>query len=168
MHKDVKPANILVDSQQGKVKLGDFGEASFLSSRRSVRSTMAGTRDYMPPEMDGISKQAWQRDYNYTSTPYSFPVDIYCLGASGYHLRFGRPPKKIDWERLKVSDGFKDFFLVCLNQNPDQRASARVLLAHPFIQAAKDSDMAGLCTKLEKIRKTTNSAVVPGYANISG
>ena len=53
IHRDVKPANILVrvhDETLEKVLLADFGEAKQLTRTMTVR-TMAGTPIYMAPEM---------------------------------------------------------------------------------------------------------------------
>lgn len=71
IHRDVKMENIFVD-KNGNFKLGDFG-VSRVSSGKTTHGTVAGTEDYMAPEM--LKKE------NYSSN-----VDIYSLGITLYKL----------------------------------------------------------------------------------
>ena len=47
IHRDVKPSNILVNSQ-GEIKICDFGVSGQLID--SMANTFVGTRSYMSPE----------------------------------------------------------------------------------------------------------------------
>jgi eukaryotic-like serine/threonine-protein kinase len=78
VHRDVKPANLLVESD-GTVRLVDFGIARIFAAAATTAHRVVGTALYMAPE------QALGR----TVTP---ATDVYGLGAVGYHCLAGEPP----------------------------------------------------------------------------
>jgi eukaryotic-like serine/threonine-protein kinase len=80
VHRDVKPANIMVNSA-GEVRLIDFALAQRISKGSMFRrkNKPAGTRSYMSPEQ--IRGEALDGR-----------ADIYSFGASLYEAVTGRPP----------------------------------------------------------------------------
>ena len=86
LHRDIKPGNILL-TQEGKVKITDFGIARLLESGDSTQLTATGigigTPDYMSPE------QCMGLEANPQS-------DVYALGVVLYELITGNKPFTAD------------------------------------------------------------------------
>ncbi|MDJ1182965.1 trifunctional serine/threonine-protein kinase/ATP-binding protein/sensor histidine kinase [Roseofilum casamattae] len=84
IHKDIKPANILIVPQTQKVKLIDFSIATVLSKETQVVQTpniLEGTLAYLSPEQTG----RMNRGIDYRS-------DFYALGVTFYELLTGALP----------------------------------------------------------------------------
>jgi serine/threonine protein kinase len=79
LHRDVKPANILM-SRFGEPALADFGLAILAESRDSSITLDVLTPAYAPPEM-------------FRYAPPSPAADVYALCATLYALMRGRPPR---------------------------------------------------------------------------
>ena len=82
VHRDVKPANVLV-SEDGRIKLADFGLAKFRDRARDLTQTagVVGTVAYMSPE------QASGGEVGPAS-------DVFSLGVLAYELLTGERPFK--------------------------------------------------------------------------
>lgn len=83
IHRDVKPANILVDWNSDVVKLGDFGLARMGEHTQTRSGVTLGSPDYMAPEQlaGGAVGPA---------------ADLYGLGATLFELLAGRRPHQAD------------------------------------------------------------------------
>jgi serine/threonine protein kinase len=84
IHKDIKPANILVNSATGVIRLTGFGIASRLPRERQSPEppeVIAGTLAYMAPEQTG----RMNRSIDSRS-------DLYSLGVTCYELLTGALP----------------------------------------------------------------------------
>ncbi|MBP0030565.1 MAG: serine/threonine protein kinase, partial [Roseofilum sp. Guam] len=84
IHKDIKPANLLIDKQSQQVKLIDFSIASLLPREaQEIKNfnVLEGTLAYISPEQTG----RMNRGIDYRS-------DFYCLGVTLYQLLTGTLP----------------------------------------------------------------------------
>jgi tRNA A-37 threonylcarbamoyl transferase component Bud32 len=78
VHRDVKPANVLLENRVERVKLTDFGLAGAAAAGLITRGIIAGTPLYMSPE------QAHGEVTDYRS-------DLFSLGSVLYTMCAGRP-----------------------------------------------------------------------------
>ena len=79
IYRDMKPANVML-RPDGQVALIDFGTAREYKEHSQGDTTWLGTRGYAAPEQFGGRGQTDAR------------TDIYCLGATMYHLLTGYSP----------------------------------------------------------------------------
>lgn len=77
VHRDLKPGNIFSD--EGLVKIGDYGLSKFISaSRRSGQTESVGTVHYMAPEV--------------ANGRYGKEIDVYALGIMLFEMLTGQVP----------------------------------------------------------------------------
>ncbi|MBD1885936.1 ATP-binding sensor histidine kinase [Microcoleus vaginatus] len=84
IHKDIKPSNIIINSQTGIIKLTDFGIASRLSKETpqiNNLNSIVGTFAYMSPEQTGRMNRTL--DYR---------TDFYSVGITLYEMLTGQLP----------------------------------------------------------------------------
>jgi PAS domain S-box-containing protein len=99
IHKDIKPLNVLVSADGGKVWLTGFGIASRLPRERQAPlppETIAGTLAYMAPEQTG----RMNRSIDTRS-------DLYALGVTLYQMLTGSLPfvaaDPMDWVHCHIA-----------------------------------------------------------------
>jgi len=117
IYRDMKPANVML-KPDGNVTLIDFGTAREFKDRAMVEDTTClGTRGYAAPEQFGGRGQTDPR------------TDIYCLGATLYHLITGHspaePPYEIKplsyWDPRFAGSGLEQIVNKCCQQDPAAR-----------------------------------------------
>lgn len=116
IYRDMKPANVML-KPDGNVMLIDFGTAREYKAQSVEDTTCLGTRGYAAPEQFGGRGQTDGR------------TDIYCLGATMYHLLTGRspcePPYEIKplgyWNPAFAGSGLEKLVIKCTRQNPAER-----------------------------------------------
>ncbi len=79
IYRDLKPANLMIDGNSGRVMLIDFGIARWVNKLEEKGVTAVGTMGYAPPEL--FSGKVEPRS------------DIYSLGATMFHLLTGSDPQ---------------------------------------------------------------------------
>ncbi|XP_021561723.1 serine/threonine-protein kinase Nek3 isoform X2 [Carlito syrichta] len=130
LHRDIKSKNIFL-TQNGNVKLGDFGSARLLSNPMAFACTYVGTPYYVPPEI-------WE------NLPYNNKSDIWSLGCILYELcTLKHPFQANSWKNLilKICQGsisplpshysYELQYLIkqMFKRNPSHRPSATTLLS---------------------------------------
>ncbi|XVE91741.1 hypothetical protein REPUB_Repub01dG0037200 [Reevesia pubescens] len=152
VHRDIKGGNILL-TEQGEVKLGDFGVAAQLTRTMSKRNTFIGTPHWMAPEVIQESR-------------YDGKVDVWALGVSAIEMAEGLPPRSAVHpmrvlfmisiepapmleDKEKWSLVFHDFVAKSLTKDPRLRPTASEMLKHKFIEKCKF----GASVMLPKIEK---------------
>lgn len=115
IYRDMKPANIML-KPDGNICLIDFGTAREFKEKNLADTTCLGTVGYAAPEQFGGMGQTDAR------------TDIYCLGATLYHLVTGRNPCDPPYEILPIrqvnpalSSGLERIIQKCTQRNPDDR-----------------------------------------------
>lgn len=79
VYRDLKPSNVMIDGNTGRIMLIDFGIARAINQNQEKGVTAVGTMGYAPPEL--FSGQVEPRS------------DIYSLGSTMFHLLTGADPQ---------------------------------------------------------------------------
>lgn len=115
IYRDMKPANIML-KPDGNVMLIDFGTAREYKEKNLADTTCLGTVGYAAPEQFGGMGQTDAR------------TDIYCLGATLYHLVTGMNPCEPPYEIKPIRDinpalssGLERIIQKCTQRDPNDR-----------------------------------------------
>ena len=123
IHRDIKPENILIDSN-GNCKLGDFGLAIY-ENDIDIKDNCCGTLEYLAPETLNNSHQGKS-------------VDIWALGVLLFEMLTGRPPFKIDKDKLDLYKNSNNSKLWKINWTDDFPRLARDLVSRILVPNPKD------------------------------
>jgi len=138
LHRDIKCGNVLL-TEEGHVKLADFGVSSELTNTINKRKTVVGSPFWMAPEVIRESH-------------YDGKADVWSLGITVIEMAEGRPPHA-NLNPLRAifvipskpsptladpdnwSPEMIDFIRCCLHKDPAQRYDSALLSQHPFVKA---------------------------------
>ena len=119
IYRDLKPANLMIDGNTGRVMLIDFGIARWVTQQEKG-VTAVGTMGYAPPELFSGRVQ-----------PAS---DVYSLGATMFHLLTGADPQDnplliFDFAKNprprqiapQISSEMEQILMRCVEYKPEER-----------------------------------------------
>ncbi|KAI9348493.1 kinase-like domain-containing protein, partial [Obelidium mucronatum] len=145
IHRDIKAGNLLL-TEQGELKLADFGVSAKLKSPQGTARTFIGTPYWMAPEVISCDPESASSQ----SAHYDCKADIWSIGITAIEIADKNPPlsdihpmralhlipssnlglaKPKNWTKV-----FVDFIASCLVKDPVKRPSAKEILQHPFMQ----------------------------------
>ncbi|CAM4560760.1 mitogen-activated protein kinase kinase kinase 1 isoform X2 [Caretta caretta] len=146
IHRDVKGANLLIDSTGHRLRIADFGAAARLASKGTgageFQGQLLGTIAFMAPEV--LRGQQYGRS-----------CDVWSVGCAIIEMACAKPP----WNAEKhsnhlalifkiasattapsipshLSPGLRDVTLRCLELQPQDRPPSRELLKHPVFRTS--------------------------------
>lgn len=141
IHRDVKGANILL-TEDGDVKLADFGVSAQITATISKRKSFIGTPYWMAPEVAAVERKGG----------YNHQCDIWAIGITAIELAELQPPmfdlhpmralflmSKSGFkpptlkDKARWSAEFHNFVKMALTKNPKKRPNAERLLLHRFV-----------------------------------
>lgn len=141
MHRDIKGANILL-TDDGNVKLADFGVSAQISNSMSKRKSFIGTPYWMAPEVAAVERKGG----------YNQQCDVWAVGITAIEFAELQPPmfdlhpmralflmSKSNFQPPKLKDKqkwsaeFHNFIKIALTKNPRKRPQPDKILQHAFL-----------------------------------
>lgn len=156
IYRDMKPANVML-KPDGNLKVIDFGIAREYKSSNLQDTICLGTRGYAAPEQFGGQGQTDAR------------TDIYCLGATLYHLVTGHNPAEPPYEiypirhwNSQLSGGLENIIEKCTQLNPNDRyqSCAELLYALEHYEEEDDAFKQVQKKKLNIFRLTSLMTII--------
>ncbi|MDZ8225742.1 AAA family ATPase [Nostoc sp. ChiVER01] len=140
IHKDIKPANILINPQTKKIKIIDFSIASLLPKEtQEIKSpnVLEGTLAYISPEQTG----RMNRGIDYRSDYYSLGVTFYEIltGKLPFncddpmelvHCHLARMPSQLEVRSKEIPKVLWDIVMKLMAKNAEDRYQSALGLKH--------------------------------------
>lgn len=152
IYRDMKPSNVMLKSD-GSVILIDFGIAREYKERNVADTICLGTQGYAAPEQFGNMGQTDAR------------TDIYCLGATMYHLVTGHNPSEPPYEMYPItywnpelSTGLEQIILKCTCKNPNDRYQSARELKYA-LQHYRDMDITAVRQNCKRLALFLGTAI---------
>ncbi|XP_064213013.1 neither inactivation nor afterpotential protein C isoform X2 [Tribolium castaneum] len=147
IHRDIRGSNILL-TNNGDVKLGDFGFSCFLNDVLGGTNDCVGSPCWMAPEVVTCKR---------TKRNYGNRVDVWSLGITAIELGDGTapyqsmPPSRILFQivtnppptlyrKFNWSENYIDFINECLVKNAEHRPYMVEVINHPFLQQVPENN----------------------------
>jgi eukaryotic-like serine/threonine-protein kinase len=137
VYRDLKPSNVMIDGNNGRVVLIDFGIARAINQTQEKGVTAVGTMGYAPPEL--FSGQVEPRS------------DIYSLGSTIFHLLTGADPQNnplliFDFQKNprprqinpRLSDQMERILMRSVEYNAESRFSSAVEFQQALVHHLED------------------------------
>lgn len=159
IHRDIKGANILL-TEEGDVKLADFGVSAQITATISKRKSFIGTPYWMAPEVAAVERKGG----------YNHQCDIWAIGITAIELAELQPPmfdlhpmralflmSKSGFkpptlkDKARWSQHFHHFVKLALTKNPKKRPSSERLILHPFVFARPELNRELIKELLERV-----------------
>jgi serine/threonine-protein kinase len=155
VHRDVKPGNIILERESGRVLVADFGIAHDQFEAVTQTGRALGTRGFASPEQIGGAEA-------------NVRADIYGFGATGWFALTGKPPEP-SAQPLRASDLYSvrsdiplrvaDLLVRCVAASPHERPASASELAQ---SVNRSLDRAALIPgPVERWIRTGESLVIP-------
>jgi len=166
VHKDIKPQNIIINPENGSVKITDFSIASRLSEEIATVSNpdqLEGTLAYMSPEQTG----RMNRTLDYRSDYYSLGVTFYEMLAGCLPFESDDPLELIHCHIAKKPPKLSQF-------NPEIPPAIEGLVLKLMAKAAEDRYrsanglMYDLQTCCQQLETTGTVNLIPGESDRAG
>jgi len=165
VYRDLKPSNIMIDGNSGRVMLIDFGIARSISQKEEKGVTAVGTMGYAPPEL-----------FSGNVEPRS---DIYSLGSTMFHLLTGADPQSnplliFDFQKNprprqinpQLSDQIERILMRSVEYNADSRfrSAAEMLdVLEEHLRNLKSGDLTYGVTEIPASVSLANQSVFCGF-----
>jgi len=130
LYRDLKPANVILKSEESRIFLIDFGIARVINPVKDTQKTAVGTEGYAPLEQ-----------YKGNPEPRS---DVYALGATMHHLLTGIVPIPFSFQPIRqvrdwLSSDLEKIVMKALENEIDKRYASAKEMKEQLLNFCKEN-----------------------------